>query len=165
MVERINLPTRNVVAAVSQGDQRQIKWFEDISEAVTDLLAGGGGGGGVSDGNKGDITVSGSGAVWQVNAGAISPAKTTGFSPLAVSGDAADLGGTKTAAFISDFGEATDDRVANLLVAGANITLNYNDVANTLTIASTGASGSGSFTLDDGTATTDGVFVMDDGGA
>jgi hypothetical protein len=28
-----------------------------------------------------------------------------------------------------------------------------------------GGGGSSSFTLDDGTATTDGVFVMDDGGA
>lgn len=41
--------------------------------------------------------------------------------------------------------EAVDDRVAALLQAGTNITLNYNDVANTLTINSTasGASGTG----------------------
>lgn len=43
---------------------------------------------------------------------------------------------------VSNFSEAVDDRVSNLLVAGANITLNYNDVANTLTIASTTSSSS-----------------------
>ena len=39
--------------------------------------------------------------------------------------------------------EAIDDRVAALLVAGSNITLTYDDVANTLTIASTGGGGGG----------------------
>lgn len=42
-----------------------------------------------------------------------------------------------TAAQLADFAEAVDDRVAALLVAGANITLTYNDGANTLTIAAT----------------------------
>jgi hypothetical protein len=37
--------------------------------------------------------------------------------------------------------EAIDDRVASLLVAGTNVTLTYNDVANTLTIASSGGGG------------------------
>jgi len=42
---------------------------------------------------------------------------------------------------VSDFSEAVDDRVSNLLVAGSGITLNYNDVANTLTIAAGSGSG------------------------
>lgn len=66
-----------------------------------------GGGIGVTDGNKGGVTVSGSGTVWSLNA------------------------------------EAIDDRVASLLVAGANVTLTYNDVANTLTIAASGGGGGG----------------------
>jgi vancomycin permeability regulator SanA len=41
-------------------------------------------------------------------------------------------------ASIASIDETIDDRVNNLLVAGANITLTYNDPANTLTIASTG---------------------------
>lgn len=32
MVDRISLPTRNVVAVVSHQDQRMIKWFEDIND-------------------------------------------------------------------------------------------------------------------------------------
>lgn len=42
---------------------------------------------------------------------------------------------------IPGFAEAVDDRVAALLVAGANVTLTYNDVANTLTIAASGGGG------------------------
>lgn len=38
--------------------------------------------------------------------------------------------------------EAVDDLVASLLTAGSNITLDYNDTANTLTIASTASGGS-----------------------
>jgi hypothetical protein len=44
---------------------------------------------------------------------------------------------THTAAQITDFSEAADDRVAALLVAGTNVTLNYNDAAGSLTINST----------------------------
>lgn len=47
-----------------------------------------------------------------------------------------------TASQVSDFAEAVQDSVAALLVQGANTTLTYNDVANTLTIASTGGSSS-----------------------
>jgi len=50
----------------------------------------------------------------------------------------AALSHTHTASQITDFAEATDDRVAALLVQGANIALNYNDVANTLTISASG---------------------------
>lgn len=46
---------------------------------------------------------------------------------------------THTASEVTDFSEAVDDRVNNLLVAGSNITLTYDDVANTLTIDSAGS--------------------------
>lgn len=49
--------------------------------------------------------------------------------------------GTQTASTISDFSEAVDDRVAALLVAGSNVTLTYNDAANTLTVAASGGAG------------------------
>jgi hypothetical protein len=40
---------------------------------------------------------------------------------------------------ITDFAEATDDRVAALVVAGTGVTVTYNDPLNTLTIAASGA--------------------------
>lgn len=39
--------------------------------------------------------------------------------------------------------EVIDDRVAQILTAGANVTIVYNDVANTITISSTGGGGGG----------------------
>lgn len=53
--------------------------------------------------------------------------------------------GTQLASTISDFSEATDDRVASLLTAGTGITLNYNDAGNSLQI-SAAAAASGTFT-------------------
>ncbi|HAO34045.1 MAG TPA: hypothetical protein DCQ84_13985 [Candidatus Competibacteraceae bacterium] len=49
----------------------------------------------------------------------------------------------QAASTITDFAEAVDDRVAALLVAGANVTLSYNDATNTLTVSATGG---GSYT-------------------
>lgn len=46
--------------------------------------------------------------------------------------------GTQTSATISDFTEAVQDAVNALLGAGSNVTLTYNDAANTLTVAATG---------------------------
>ncbi|QIX61866.1 hypothetical protein HER32_12005 [Hymenobacter sp. BT18] len=48
---------------------------------------------------------------------------------------------TLTAAQVADFTEAVQDAVAALLGAGSNITLNYNDATNSLTIAASGGGG------------------------
>jgi hypothetical protein len=53
------------------------------------------------------------------------------------------------AAEIGDFAEAVDDRVAALIVAGANITTTYDDAAGTLTLSATGGGGGGASNLDD----------------
>ena len=45
--------------------------------------------------------------------------------------------------------ENIQDEVNNLLVAGSNITLTYNDVANSLTIDSAGGGGGGATALED----------------
>lgn len=67
---------------------------------------------------------------------------------LVIGTDVAAQSHTQTASTITDFSEAVDDRVAALLVAGSNVTLTYNDVANTLTVAASGGGGSFSFDND-----------------
>mgnify|MGYP002737930415 CR=1 FL=1 len=64
---------------------------------------------------------------------------------------------THTASEVTDFAEATDDRVAALLVAGTNISITYNDVANTLTIANTAAGLSGTGSVDNAVLRADGT--------
>ena len=80
------------------------------------------------------LRVSATGASWTT---ALSVNRATGVASFP-----AGLSGV-TAAQITDFAEAVDDRVAALLTAGGNITLTYNDTANTLTIAAAGGSGGG----------------------
>lgn len=90
------------------------------------------------------------------NAGLLLPAEKTKLAGIATgatanSSDATLLSrvnhtGTQTASTISDFAEAVDDRVGALLVAGTNVTLNYNDAANTLTINATGGAGATNLT-------------------
>jgi Protein of unknown function (DUF2793) len=55
--------------------------------------------------------------------------------------DRASHTGTQAVATISDFSESVDDRVAALLVAGTNVSLNYDDAANTLTVNATAGGG------------------------
>lgn len=61
----------------------------------------------------------------------------TAASPLSV----VDNGHNHTSSNISDFSESVDDRVNALLQAGTDITLTYDDVANTLTVAANTAAG------------------------
>lgn len=49
--------------------------------------------------------------------------------------------GTQTSATISDFTEAVQDAVAAVLTQGTNVTLTYDDAANSLTIAAAGGGG------------------------
>lgn len=63
-----------------------------------------------------------------------------------------DLAEGATNLYYSD--ERVDDRVANLLVAGTNITLTYDDGSNTLTIASSAGGTVTSVDIDDATGIT-----------
>lgn len=62
--------------------------------------------------------------------------------------------GTQTAATISDLTEVVQDIVGSQLVAGTNVTLNYNDAAGTLTINAAGGAGSTNLSVTNRTTTT-----------
>ena len=84
-----------------------------------------------------------------VNSGAFPHNSLTGLQG-GTSGEYYHLTSAQYTTLTTNINETIDDRVAALLVAGSNITLTYNDAANTLTIASTGGGGGGS--IDDALA-------------
>ena len=78
------------------------------TEDGLEFIADGGGGGGVSDGDKGDITVTGSGTVWTIDSGAITTAKI------------AD--GQVTVAKTSGFGSIATQASSSVTITGGSIT-------------------------------------------
>lgn len=72
------------------------------------------------------------------------PTSSGNFSTLQVNGTGVSLSGhTHTSTNITDWDEAVDDRVSNLLVGLSGINISYNDAGNILNIAYTGGGGGG----------------------
>ena len=121
---------------------------DDGDGTVTITIPGGGGGAGALD----DLTDV---AITTPATGQVLRHDGTGWVNAAVGwSDLANLPATfppeahtHTAAEITDFAEGVDDRVAALLVAGANITLTYDDAAGALTIDAAGGAGGGATTF------------------
>jgi hypothetical protein len=120
-------------------------YSDPIPVADVDVIGGipGGGGAGVGslNGLSGDLTLAaGTGITVTPSGGTLTIAASGGGGGGVTSfngrtGVVVPANNDYTAAQISGFAEAVDDRVAALLVEGENVTLTYDDGANTLTIA------------------------------
>lgn len=97
--------------------------------AVWQQIAGAGSGGAVSDGDKGDITVSSSGTVWTIDAGVVTYAKMQDVSATdkllgrstAGSGDVEEIACTAAGRAILDDADAAAQRTTLGLVIGTNV--------------------------------------------
>ena len=101
------MPRPIITAKAGELARKQLDVVLDWLEA-----AGGGGGGGVSDGDKGDITVSGGGTVWTIDSGAVAIADVTGLSAALAAAGA--TGGSA----VLDFGAAPGSSVASVTITG-----------------------------------------------
>lgn len=150
-----NTPNRDRLSKMAGGDQRTIVWLESLGSA-----ASGGGGGSVSDGNKGDITVSGLGTSWAINSNAVTFAKMQDM--------AANTALVRAAGSSGDPGEVALS-ASTLLGRGSTGDIAAITLGSSLFMAGTVLSVdslSGAFDVDDGDASGSGAgFDFEEGGA
>ena len=131
---------RDAIVALPRGGngigKNQVYNF--IREAVADgtIPAGGGGGAGISDGDKGDIVVTATGATWTIDAGVVTAAKTSDGvqTSLGKADSASQPGHTHDAVDITDFNEAAQDAVLGIFTNNGGVEIQYDDVNNSAQI-------------------------------
>ena len=130
--------------------------------------AGGGGGGGVTDGDKGDLTVSGGGTVYTIDAGAITTAKLADSSITAAK---VSKNGVTFEKFQQLTGPVLVGREvatagdAEALALGSNLSISSGTLQVTLPTAGTGITGNSIFSVDfapDGTTSNTKAVRADD---